>query len=198
MEIASRFNRVDQKPVHYLLSGPEKGWPVVLLHGASFSSETWRTIGTLQALAAAGFHGVAVDMPGFGGSEPGTGPSENWLEGFLTQLDLRPPILLAASMSGLFALPYITSHPKGISGFVAVAPVSIPAYRESLSRITVPVLAIWGEKDRLVPREDADLLVGSVPNGRLLVIPQGSHAPYMSDPRRFNEELLKFAETCRR
>ena len=42
------------------------GTPVLLLHGAAFSSQTWVEVGTLQALSEAGLDVVAVDLPGKG------------------------------------------------------------------------------------------------------------------------------------
>lgn len=37
---------------------------LLLLHGRSFSSETWAKLGTPKLMAAIGHHVVAVDLPG--------------------------------------------------------------------------------------------------------------------------------------
>ena len=196
MEITSHFTTVAGKQVHYLVASSKKDQAVLLLHGASFSSETWRQVGTLEALASAGYYAVAVDLPGFGESHSASVSPEVWLGELLDQLKLKLPVLSAASMSGGYALPFITSQPERIAGFVAVAPVGIRTYRESLHLITVPVLAVWGEHDRTIPIRDAELLVKSVKRGQLVVIPNGSHAPYMSNPALFNQELIRFVELC--
>lgn len=195
MEILSQFITVAGSQVHYLVAGSQKDQAILLLHGASFSAATWEQIGTLEALASAGCHALAVDLPGFGRSQSASASPGVWLSELIEQLSVKTPVLLAASMSGGYALPFITPQPERIAGFVAVAPVGIPSYQAHLHKITAPVLAIWGEHDRLIPISDAELLVQSVKHGQLVVIPNGSHAPYMSNPTLFNQELLQFIST---
>lgn len=195
MEATSKFTTVSGKQVHYLATAGKR-LPIVLLHGARFASVTWQETGTLEALASAGYQAFAVDLPGFGQSESVSTPPVAWMEELLDQLGIEAPVLLAASMSGGYALPFIIAHPRRVTGFVAVAPVGIPTYREKLHAITAPVLAIWGEEDQVVPISDAKLLVNSVKHGQLIVIPNGHHAAYKSNPSLFNRELLQFMAMC--
>ena len=194
MNIQSTTTTIGDGRVHLRTAGAAGGRPVLLLHGASFTSQTWLEIHTIETLADAGYRVVAVDLPGFGQSDSTAMERSAWLGQLLDELKIDRPVIVSPSMSGDFALPFVTEHPERVSGLVAVAPVGIRRVGDKLDRIRCPVLAIWGEQDRTVPFEHADALVQAVSQGRKVILPGGSHAPYMSDPAAFHAELLRFLE----
>jgi len=192
MDILSKGTEIGGAKVHYLESGPSQGHPVVLLHGASFKAETWRQIGTLSRLTESGCRAVAADLPGYGESPASQVPPETWLGLLLDQLALERPVVVSPSMSGSYSLPLLADSPSRLAGFVAVAPVAVQRYSDRLLGSPVPILAVWGEHDRIVPLAHADLLLKGNPRGRKTVIPDAGHAPYMNQPEVFHAALLQF------
>lgn len=68
---AGRLIRAGDVAMYVQQAGPASGPVVLLVHGTGAWSEIWRR--TLDTLAVAGYHAVAVDMPPFGYSErPGS------------------------------------------------------------------------------------------------------------------------------
>ena len=57
--------------------------------------------------------------------------------------------------------------------------------------LTVPVDAIWGERDRMVPAKDARLLLRAVPGATLHVMPGCGHLPMVEDPETFAALLAR-------
>ena len=137
--------------LRYLEAGPPARTTVLLLHGGRFTSETWRELGTITALADAGHHVIAVDLPGYGNSESAGVPRDAYLHQALGQLwPGNRFVIVSPSMSGGFSLPFVARHPDRVAGYVPVAPVGIEDHRAALERVDVPTLVVWGENDQII------------------------------------------------
>jgi abhydrolase domain-containing protein 14 len=194
-EVVSRRIDFNGTSIHYLVSGPENAPSLLLLHGASFHSGTWQTLGTIALMASKGYRVVALDLPGFGKSEAANVDQESFLEHLIPRLGLDKPVVVAPSMSGRYAFPLLQKHPEAISGFVGVAPAAAPKYAAKLVRVQVPSLIVWGEADTIFPPETAERLSKSFNNVRVLIIPGAGHACYLDQPAAFHEALLQFLQS---
>jgi len=175
--------------LHRIETGPADGLPVLLLHGQRFHSGTWQQLGTLDRLAKEGFHAIALDLPGYGASPPGP-PLD--LAQFVTDAKLDRPVVVAPSMSGNVALPFVTGHPELAAGFVAVAPVGIPAHEAELRKLALPTLIVWGALDQVVPITQAKALHSWVKDSRLVFLTGARHPCYLDRPDEFHAALVEF------
>lgn len=182
--------------IHYLEAGQPEAPPVLFLHGASFTAQTWENLGTLALLGQKGYRAVAVDLPGFGKSEQMSGTAQAFLVELMDALNLNQPILVSPSMSGRFSLPLVIGHPEKLKGFVPVAPVGIPHFQNQLDGIRLPTLAIWGSDDNIFPATQADLLCQLMPEAEKLILENAGHACYLDATDEFHEHLIKFIERC--
>ncbi len=190
--IQARDIPVADATIHVLSSGPEDAPDLFLLHGARFTSETWRELGTLEEAAKAGLHAVAVDLPGFGHStttelDPGT-----FLARLALALHLERPVVVAPSMSGAFAFPFLLDHPDEVGGFVPVAPAAQEAYFARLGELRVPTLIVWGSEDQVRPVEEAPRLRDAIAGAQLLILEGAGHPAYLDQPERFHRALFTF------
>ncbi|MCZ6598514.1 MAG: alpha/beta fold hydrolase [Planctomycetota bacterium] len=180
--------------LHFLEAGPRSGPAVLLLHGGRFSCETWRELGTMQVLADAGYRVVALDLPGFGGSEQTSLPREELVLAFLEATGVERPVVVSPSMSGGFSLPLAARHPDALAGYVPVAPASIERFEDELGAADVPTLVMWGSNDRTFPVSEADRLVELMPRASKLVFEGAGHPCYLDQPDAFHAALLVFLE----
>jgi abhydrolase domain-containing protein 14 len=178
--------------VHYLAAGPEKGQPDLLLHGAKFHSGIWKKLGTLDALAEAGFHALAIDLPGFGSSPRWEVDEKAFLAEFIDAAKIGRPVVVAPSMSGRFAFPLISNHPDKVAGFVPIAAVGSSIFSHQEKDIPLPVLVIWGTADRMFPSSAHGELAARFSKSTLLPLPNAAHAAYHERPEHFHKGLLKF------
>lgn len=65
---------------------------------------------------------------------------------------------------------------------------------ERLDELTLPILVVTGDDDRIVPTEDSVRLAGELPNAELAVIPNCGHVPHEECPQAFLEAVESFLQ----
>jgi len=102
--------------------GPAGGVPVVLFHGTAAWSELWRH--TIDALAAAGFRVIALDLPPFGFSDrPGSYTRRDQaarVNDVLDQLKADPAIIVGHSFGAGAATELVMRYPDQARALVLV------------------------------------------------------------------------------
>jgi pimeloyl-ACP methyl ester carboxylesterase len=151
---------------------------VVFLHGIGGSSRAWTP--QMQSFADAGFHPVALDLPGYGARPPVAAMNFEDLcddvEKAIAQRDLRRPVLIGHSLGGMVAQAALRRRPEGYAA-VGLCCTS-PAFGNPSGQFQRKFVA-----DRLRPLEDGrsmaelaagiiDEIVGPAPDvaGRALAI----------------------------
>ena len=77
--------------------------------------------------------------------------------------------------------------PEPIVGFLAALQHWRP--QEELKRVRAPVTVLWGDLDRIIPREAAAATAADFPDGRLVVWEGVGHSPQLERP----DEFARFA-----
>jgi pimeloyl-ACP methyl ester carboxylesterase len=102
--------------------GPANGIPVVLFHGTAAWSELWRR--TIDALAAAGYRVIALDLPPFGFSDrPGNYTRQDQamrVNDVLTQIRSAPAIIVGHSFGAGAATELVMRYPERARALVLV------------------------------------------------------------------------------
>jgi len=193
VDVIARRLDVDGAGVHALEAGPESDRGVLLLHGAAFGAHTWEELGTIESLARAGHRVVAVDLPGYGDSDPNEEPPAAFLLALLDRLGLERAVIVSPSMSGRYSLPFLERHPERVAGFVPVAPVGADTLR---GPVAVPALVVWGEADRMLPPAGAAELARRFARAEVAILPGARHPAYLDQPERFHELLGAFVASA--
>lgn len=161
-------------------SGPADGEPVLCIHGVGGWAENWRE--TLAALAAAGYRGIAFDLPGFG--ESGGVRRARYFRGpdalyarviptVMDALDLRDAHIVGHSLGGAVAYISTVSAPDRVRSLTLVAPAGLG--------LDLP----WTLRLGSVP------LIGGLLSGRSREAARAGLASCFHDPSRIPRALLE-------
>ncbi len=76
-----------------------------------------------------------------------------------------------------------------------ILPPDLDAITARYPEIEVPALIIWGEKDRVVPLENAHRFCAALPASQLLVLPDTGHVPHEERPQPVIDALTRFVRS---
>ncbi len=118
----SRYVTVAGHRLHYYVTGPDAGTPVVLVHGLGGRCEDWRNLAPF--LVRAGHRVYMPDLPGYGRSEKpadfsySISDEAQAVAGFMDALGLKQVELGGWSMGGWIAQDLTVSHPERVTRLV--------------------------------------------------------------------------------
>jgi pimeloyl-ACP methyl ester carboxylesterase len=122
-----RFIAVDGLDIRYLETG--NGVPAILLHGSSLGSSADVFRRNLPMLASGGVRAIAVDLPGFGKSDPApdlSGAARNaFILRFMELLGLKRAALIGHSSSGGPAVNIALKNPDRVSHVIVLGTGSL-------------------------------------------------------------------------
>jgi len=141
--------------IHYYTLGPEKGRPVVMVHGLGGRAEDWEKLAPY--LRKAGYRVYLPDLPGFGQSERPTNFSYSVTDqskivvGFLDALGLKQVDLGGWSMGGWIVQLVAANNPERVSRLMLFDSAGLHVKPEWDTKLFTPISPAEIEKlDKLL------------------------------------------------
>lgn len=119
----------------------------------------------------------------------------------LSVVGVRPEMLSPESVATLAELAdpeSRTAFLATIRGVVDVSGQRVSAVSKLPAAAHLPVLMVWGDRDRVIPLAHGVAAQELLPDSRLVVFPGAGHEPHRFDPPRFVQLLRDFVDDQQR
>lgn len=172
---------------------------VLFLHGYSFRYTVWTETGAVEAPSSLGLSWAAPDMP-YGKSTSCTSRTFSVDVNLAVARDaarragMEQVVVVGASLGARYAV-YL-AHSASVRGLVLVGPALGRDERawELARGVRVPVLIVWGDRDKVVGRKTVELLSRVIPKANLEVVEGAGHVVHRDAPGEFRDVLKRFLE----
>lgn len=114
----------------------------------------------------------------------------------LTRLGWCPEVLSPDSIATLSELAdpaARTAFLATLQGVVDISGQRVSAISKLPTAAHLPVLLVWGDRDRVIPVAHGRAAHDLLPDSKLVVFPGAGHEPHRFDPDRFADLVLQFA-----
>jgi len=120
---------------------------------------------------------------------------EHWLlhVGPLRRAALRTLVTNPATVDDATARSLVDGGREARELHGAIAASFATGLADEAARLAVPVAAIWGDRDRMVPPGDAQVLQDAVPSAVIRFLPGCGHLPMVERPEAFSALLAELA-----
>jgi pimeloyl-ACP methyl ester carboxylesterase len=151
---------VDGNAIHHVDVGPRDGEAILLIHGLTATHRYWTQNITHLAQRR---RVLALDLPGFGGSDkPDVSYSTRYfvrtVAAFLAERGVERVTLVGNSMGGQIAMAFSLEHPRRVDKLVLVDPAGVTALPLWLMRVGVWMAGTAAAGPRRLPRVPAPLV----------------------------------------
>jgi pimeloyl-ACP methyl ester carboxylesterase len=203
----SKFIQTSSGTLHARVTGT--GEAVLLIHGRSVDFNSWRTWEKNIAALAAQNRVFALDLLGYGKSDPVKPlPDErNQARALIELLDaekIQRASLIGLSWGGTIAQWIVNLAPVRVHKLVLVDSGYDVSERglARLEKIACPTLIVWDEDDSVIPAAGAQILGDAIPNSRLRIFtraerdpdanPENRHWSQETHSREWNQVVTNF------
>lgn len=206
MRIISSSASYSSTSIDYYHCGPhpdESTSELVMLHGAAFTKEDWKTSGILEKLCDLNNDEEGGDLTVTALDLPVSATGDELMAVYDALVDKgvvsgRPVVVVTPSASGKAVVTLAADEEKlgkVIKGWIAVAPPAVgqaddEAF-EYLNKLSIPVLAIYGDQDSMGKKVTDKL--SKLVSAKAVEL-EGKHPVYLDSPDEFVQEVLQFLD----
>jgi pimeloyl-ACP methyl ester carboxylesterase len=194
--------------IPYYHCGPhpdESTSELLLLHGAAFTKEDWKSSGILEKLCDLNNDEEGGDLTVTALDLPVSATGEELASIYDALVDKgvlsgRPVVVVTPSASGKAVVSLSSDREKLqriVKGWIPIAPPAVGQAAddafENFNELSIPILAIYGNQDDM-GKKVTEKLVKLVGEGVKAVELEGRHPVYLDSPDEFVQEVLQFLE----
>ncbi len=124
-EGTSRTVQTKRWKIHYNEAG--EGHPIIMLHGSGPGATGWSNFGPNLKVLAEKYRVLAVDMPGWGKSDPVSAEERDHVAAaveLMDELGIEKAAFVGNSMGGMTSLRFACEHPDRMSHLITMGPGS--------------------------------------------------------------------------
>lgn len=206
MKIISSSVSYASTSIEYYHCGPhpdESTSELVMLHGAAFTKEDWKTSGILEKLCDLNNDEDGGDLTITALDLPVSATGDELMSVYDALMDKgvlsgRPVVVVTPSASGKAVVTLAADEEKlskVMKGWIPVAPPAVghaddEAF-EYFNKLSIPVLAIYGDQDSMGKKVTEKLV--KLVNAKGVKL-EGKHPVYLDSPDEFVQEVLQFLD----